>query len=202
MYKLIKEIKCVILGNYNDSSIFNDPKINIIFQSLDISLFEKQTINMLYNDCINTRDDDTDNDKDNEKDFNVLYIHSKGVRHYGNEKCEKNVYDWVEYLSYFNIYNHSECLKELNNCDAIGVNLLQAIDCPLHYSGNFWWSKSSHIRKINVINDNYYNSPEFWVTSVKGIYKSLWYSNTNHYHSDYSYKKYENKISDTIIIEK
>jgi beta-1,4-mannosyl-glycoprotein beta-1,4-N-acetylglucosaminyltransferase len=191
LYMLIKEIKCVILGDPNNSPIFNDPKINIICQSLDINLFESKTINLIYDDCIKSGEE-----------FKILYIHSKGVRHVNNPKCEKNVYDWVELLSYFNIYNHKLCLTELNNCDAVGANLQSANDCPLHYSGNFWWSTSSHIKKINTTSktNSFYNAPEFWVTSINGVYKSLWNSNTHHYNDEYPYFRYENKQINILII--
>ena len=146
---LIKEIKCVILGDYYNS--ITEPKMNIIFQSTIVELAEKVTINLLYDDCINSTEE-----------FNILYIHSKGINHF-NGKFQKNVYDWVEYLCYFNIYNFQLCLNELNTCDAIGVNLHKAmnIDVPLHYSGNFWWSKSSHVRKLTLINENHWNSQNF-----------------------------------------
>ena len=76
------------------------------------------------------------------EDFNVLYIHSKGVKHYGTniEKCVK---DWVDMMIYYNIINYKICLNFLNDYDAVGVNL-KLINCPCHYSGNFWWSKSSY----------------------------------------------------------
>ena len=181
LYDLIKEIRCVILGDYDNS--ITEPKMNIIFQSPDIHLREQVTINLLYNDCINCKEE-----------FQILYLHSKGVKHL-NSKFQKNVYDWVEYLCYFNIYNFKLCLNELNTCDAIGVNLQLDIDnnTPLHYSGNFWWSKSSHIRNLTLIDNNYWNSPEFWVTSINGIYNSLWDSNTHHYNDPYPYYFYENK---------
>jgi len=182
---LVTEIKCIVLGNYTPCSLMADPKINIVYQSLDISLHEKITLNILYKDCTNTT-----------TDFQVLYIHSKGVKHFNNISLEKNVYDWVEYLSYFNIYNANICLNALNKCDAVGVNLQKNVNdhTPLHYSGNFWWSKSSHIRKLTDIRDNYYNSPEFWVTSLPGgRYKSLWNSDTHHYNHPYPYYMYENK---------
>lgn len=184
LYFLIKEIKCVILGDHNNSPIFNDPKINIIYQSLDLNLFEKKTINLIHEHCVNSSEE-----------FKFLYIHSKGVRHVDNPKLSKNVYDWVEYLSYFNIYKHKICLTELNNCHTIGVNLIGGDINPIHYSGNFWWSKSSHIKKLNAITETNcsYNSAEFWVTSIDGIYKSLWNSNTHHYNDDYPYFMYENK---------
>jgi hypothetical protein len=144
-------------------------------------LAEKITINLLYDDCINSNEE-----------FKILYIHSKGVRHF-NSNIQENVYDWVEYLCYFNIYNFQLCLNELNSCDAIGINLQLLDGAPLHYSGNFWWSKSSHIRNLKLINDNYWNSPEYWVTSIDGTYKSLWDSNTHHYNSPYPPYLYENK---------
>ena len=46
LYNIVKEIRCVILGDYDGS--LNDPKIKIIFQSPDTSLYEKVTINLLY----------------------------------------------------------------------------------------------------------------------------------------------------------
>ena len=179
LYNIIKEIRCVILGEYDNS--INDPKINIILQSTDINLAVKITINNLFNDSVN-----------NDEEFYVLYIHTKGIKHF-NGKFEKNVDDWVEYMSYFNIYNFNLCLNELKNYSAVGVNLQISNDYPLHYSGNFWWSKSSHIRKLKLIEDNFYNSPEFWVTSINENYKTLWNSNTHHYNDPYPYYLYENK---------
>jgi hypothetical protein len=179
LYNIIKEIRCVILGEYDNS--INDPKINIILQSTDINLAEKITINNLFNDSVN-----------NDEEFYVLYIHTKGIKHF-NGKFEKNVDDWVEYMSYFNIYNFNLCLNELKNYSAVGVNLQISNDYPLHYSGNFWWSKSSHIRKLKLIEDNFYNSSEFWVTSINENYKTLWNSNTHHYNDPYPYYLYENK---------
>lgn len=180
LYDKIFEIRCVVLGNYEDNkNIFDDVKIKIIYNSQNVLETEKTTINILYNDSKN----------DN---FYVLYIHSKGVSHY-NKCTEGNVYDWVDYLSYFNIYQHSKCIELLKSKDAVGVNLIGR-DCnPLHYSGNFWWSKSSHILKKDVINDNYYNSSEFWITNSSGTYVSLWNSNVNHYESSYKFTNYENK---------
>ena len=180
LYEKVFEIRCVILGNYeNNKNLFDDVKIKIIYNSLNMSLTEKQTINILYDDC----------KRDN---FYVLYIHSKGVTHY-NKPTERNVSDLIDYLSYFNIYYHSKCIELLKLNDAVGVNLIGR-DCnPLHYSGNFWWSKSSHILKKNSINDNFYNSPEFWITNSVGSYVSLWNSNVHHNNSLYKFTNYENK---------
>ena len=184
LYSNIFEIRCVVLGNYENieenKSFFQDNKIKIIYNSNEISSYEKKTINMLYEDSM-------------VEDFYVLYIHSKGVKHY-NTHLEENVYDWVEYLSYFNIYMYEKNIELLDKYDAVGVNLqVHPGECPLHYSGNFWWSKSSHIKKLHIINDDYYNSPEFWITSTKGNYVTLWNSDTHHYNSPYKFINYENK---------
>ena len=193
LYNIATSIKCIVLGNYNNCQILKDPKINIVYHSLDLNLYEKQALNILYNDCLQAT-----------TDFHILYLHSKGVKHFNNLPLAKNVYDWTEYMAYFNIYKANVCLETLNSCDAVGVNLQKNVNehIPLHYSGNFWWSKSSHIRKLKTICDNYYNSPEFWVTSLPcGIYKTLWNSNTHHYNNPYSYCIYENKPIEPLNIE-
>lgn len=99
------------------------------------------------------------------EDFNVLYIYSKGVKHYGTNK-EKYVKDWVDMMIYYNIINYKICLNFLNYYDAVGVNL-QFINCPCHYSGNFWWSKSSHIRTLGFVEDRGYNGLEFYIGKKK-----------------------------------
>jgi hypothetical protein len=85
------------------------------------------------------------------------------------------------------------CIDQLNNgANAVGCNL-QERGAPLHYSGNFWWSKSSHIRNLPKIVDNYYNTPEFLVSSIDGVYKSLWHSEVNQYYTPYQANMYENR---------
>lgn len=178
LYDKVKAIRCMILSQKEDldnEHLTNDPKIEILGISSNLSLYESVTINRLYNDALS-------------EDFNVLYLHTKGVRHNCKNPC---VTDWVTYLSYFNIYKHDICLEMLKEYDTVGVNLLE----PLHYSGNFWWSKSEHIRKLGECKHVNYNSPEFWVTSVKGVHKELWNSGVNHYYDRYTPDKY---ISDMV----
>lgn len=165
LYNIIEEIRCSISGDY-DSSI-DDAKIKIIHQSVE---GEKIILNSLLSDST-------------EKEFYVLYINNKNFSH-----IEKNVYDWFEYLSYFNIYHYKTCIKELEKYCTVGVNL-QKSDDNLYYSGNFWWSKSSHIRNLGYIKDD--DVPEFWITSVNEKYKSLWDSNINHYENPYPYYYYQ-----------
>ena len=122
--------------------------------------------------------------------FKVLYIHTKGVRH-NNQNI--NVQDWIEYLSYFNIVKYKKCIEILDDYDAVGVNLTK--ENPIHYSGNFWWSKSDYINKLDVCKFICYNSPEFWLTEKNiGKYYNLWSSNVNHYNERYQTYKYIDKI--------
>jgi len=205
LYKVITAIRITVLGNARenrsskneDSShifrsfteenaydptdpLFNDPKIQIRFHSQDTSLYERPALNKMIEDA-------------QTEEFYVLYLHSKGVKHVTDITMSKYVYDWSEYMFYFNMYNHAMCITELNNgASAVGCNL-QERGAPLHFSGNFWWSKSSHIRNLPKIVDTYYNTPEFLVTSIDGIYKSMWHSEINHYYTPYPANLYENK---------
>lgn len=193
LYKYVDEIRCIILGDLINTEIYSvlkqfdkDNKINIVLRDNNTNLYEKITINKLLEDS----------QSNIEKEAYVLYIHSKGVTKPDN----KFVYDWVNYMSYFNIYKFDNCFKKLEDpfISAVGVNLIGQDVNPLHYSGNFWWSKMSHIQNLKPITDNYYNSPEFWITSNRGNYISLWNSNINHYQELYPFNLYENK--DNIII--
>ena len=175
LYDNIREIRCGILGKY-DIAFFNDPKINIIYNSSDMTLYETPTINLLHQHSL-------------EEDFNVLYIHTKGVKTNGENA---NVNDWTNYLCYFNIGHHATNVRLLHEYDCVGVNLQG--DSPFHYSGNYWWSKSQYIRNLEKCVYTQYCSPEFWLTEKKlGTYVSLWNSNVNHYHQSYSEDNYVNK---------
>jgi hypothetical protein len=159
--------------------IFDDKKIEIIGINNDIGSYEQSTLNLLYEHALN-------------EDFKVLYIHTKGVKHNNT-----NIYinDWVKYLCYFNIYKHEICMDALENYDVVGVNLQEQPE--LHFSGNFWWTTSNYIRKINKLVYEHYNSTEFWITKEKiGNYLSLWLSNVNHYQQRYEEYNYVNKQID------
>jgi hypothetical protein len=178
LYIIIDEIRCFILGDFNVNlipEIFNDPKIKICNVHPNIHLYEKFTLWSLYDDSL-------------KEDFNVLYLHSKGIGH----NSKPNIIDWVDYLIYFNVYKFKNILEYLTTYDTVGVNFAQ--DRP-HYSGNFWWSKSSHIKTLNRNIGNSYWDAEFWVTSKTTNYKalSLYQSKVNHYNERYVAKNYIDK---------
>ena len=171
LYDNIKEIRCCILGK---GDISTDSKIVIRDRNENINLYETYTINLLYEDSL-------------KEDFNVLYIHSKGIT-----RSSKYVNDWVNYLCYFNFYHYKKCIKLLEKNDTVGVNLHHSPE--IHYSGNFWWSKSEYIKKLEKSVYQHPNSPEFWLTEKNiGKYKSLWESNVNHYEEPYPEELYMDK---------
>ena len=160
-------------------AVFNDSKIKIIGSSSNLNSYETSTLLLLHEHSLL-------------EDFNVLYLHTKGIRH---NNTNINVTDWVKYLSYFNIYKHDICLNQLCIFDAVGVNLQD--ESRLHYAGNFWWSKSHYIKKLSLPIQIEYNSPEFWLTKNKiGNYLSLWNSNINHYEERYTEDNYVDKNID------
>jgi hypothetical protein len=173
LYDKVKKIRCGVLAENLDASVFNDEKIEVRLHD-DFSIYERFTLNMLHDDS-------------QEEDFDVLYLHTKGITKPYNQ-C---VLDWVNYLKFFNIYKHEDCLKELKKYDAVGVNLFTPeTGDPGHYSGNFWWSKSQHIRKLDRYIEPSYTAPEFWLCKMGGNFKSLWSSGVNHYHERYTPDKY------------
>ena len=139
-------------------------------------MYETPTINLLYQHSLQE-----------DLDFNVLYLHTKGVKHNNNNV---NVNDWIDYLTYFNITKYETCINYLQEYDAVGVNL-QNGNVETHYSGNFWWTKSQYIKKLTKCEYKNYNSPEFWLTEKNtGKYLSLWNSNINHYSQRYEEHNY------------
>jgi len=190
LYDIIEEIRCGVLGEHDGSHpLFADPKVSIVAQSLEIKTYEILTLDKLLADASST----------DHEEFYVLYIHSKGVGYNANVP---NVTDWVNYLTYFNIYRHKDCMWLLQNhgYDAVGVNITEK---PiLHYSGNFWWSTSKHIATLPPIDFIHYHAAEFWVCSGKGKYVTLWQSDINHYNKPYPISEYVNKEITTKGIEK
>lgn len=89
-----------------------------------------------------------------ENDAKIFYFHTKGVSNNWvtfNEKqpsIEKitNVNSWRECMEYFLMDRWEECVSLLDSNDNVGVSCNGG-----WYWGNFWWSKSEHIRKTREV---------------------------------------------------
>jgi len=179
LYDKIDELRYGFLGEYDclKDEIFKDPKFHNILYSPQMDLYESVTVNKIYYAA-------------QEEEFNVLYLHSKGVSYNGEDQ---RILKWVEYLTYFNIDRHVDCIEQLKENDVVGVNIYNYI--MLHYSGNFWWTKSSYINKSTQFCYHYtYNAPEYWITlSRDGSYVNLFHLEDNFANMKLSEEDYKNK---------
>ena len=154
LYDKVEKIHLGILGNlkiFIESTVFNDPKFNILYIDSKVELYEIHTINHLKNLC--NKIENVDNE------LYILYIHTKGVRNAGNKDVTNS---WRSMMEYFLIEKHNECLNYLEYYDCIGNNLVNLYcndksnsyvneNHSYHYSGNFWWSKKSYIDKLDYL---------------------------------------------------
>jgi hypothetical protein len=103
-----------------------------VLMSVDQSMpYEYPALNYIY---------DLRNDFDN-----VLYLHTKGISRREPE-IMPNVRAWRDYMAYFCVDRWLDRLKALELFDVSGCQW-QMEPWP-HFSGNFWWARMSHIRKL------------------------------------------------------
>ena len=212
LYHKVKQIRCCVHANnrgIHSHELFRDPKTCIIeMSSTSDNTFEKRTLDLLW-------------EHSKTEDFYVLYLHSKGVsdRHQ-NEKARCNIKACTDYMLYYNIEYHESILDALNEYDAIGTNLNGHSNVeyskkyagmgdylekngwtdpegvwPYHFSGNFWWSKTSYIRQIAKC-DRCYPGAEIWICNGDGgrigRFLSMHNAHTNFYETCYDKKEYVN----------
>lgn len=112
------------------------------------------------------------------EDAYFLYFHCKGITAPWRMREEKiyqpfvNYYLWRKFLEWGCIEKWETCIAKLQDHSCAGVNL---VHWPMpHYSGNFWWSKSSHIRTLPNIKEN-----TWWQILRQTTPLSTWDSNRN-----------------------
>lgn len=198
LYEIADKIYLVINGNKDlvDQSIY-DPKYTVLSDNRDVSKCEFPTLDVIWEDC-----------QKSQEDFLVLYVHTKGV----TRTNFPPVQDWIKYLVHFNVSSWQDRVKDLIVNDCSGVNLRgyqvnfkanpllwSSSRIPLHYSGNFWWSKSSHIKKLPKPSNwvpskqffKYRIMAEMWLCQViGGKYHCAWESGIDHYKTFYPEKMY------------
>lgn len=152
-------------------------KFEILFHKSDLKMGEIPTMEALHQHA-------------STEDFLVLYMHTKGVSYQEQDHKRENMAAWRRYLEHFCIGRWRECVTLLETHDASGCELVGPLKMrthnsivPQHFSGNFWWSKSSYLRKLPPVNDvaNPFKKPgrlcpdrwhghrmkaEFWIGSI------------------------------------
>jgi len=129
----------------------------------------------------------------NNPDSNILYLHTKGISH-TNKNRLNYIADWTNMMLYFLVEKHSECINKLNEgYDTVGCNYSYKTSIyPTHFSGNFWWSKSTYINKLHLLDENNVEKPysEFWLFTENPSYYIMHWSQVNHYQCEYPMEKY------------
>jgi hypothetical protein len=144
-----KEITSEISFEYKVREYINlrYPFVNIldIRDTGEPNLCEGQTLKLLWDRC-------------NEVDVDVLYIHGKGVI-----SSSAPVGNWRDILNHYFITKWPEAISNLSHSDVVGIRDATPETEKLMTSGNFWWSKSSHIRTLPdpVQSQNYMTDPAF-----------------------------------------
>ena len=127
----------------------NERNIKFIHTSNRTDLWEYPTLDLVKRNC----------DAAANEEYNVFYFHLKGLSRLGDGR----VTDWRNFMEYWMIDNWRTCVEKLDSgYDLVGTNIIEQ---PwLHSSGNFWWSKSSYIKKLTAL-----TSPEqyAWGTPSK-----------------------------------
>ena len=197
------EMRVTVVGEYivKAREILNHPKINVIFTDTDTSFYERPCLEQIRHDAEN-------------EDFKVLYLHSKGVSD-KNVQYRDNINDWIDMMNYYLIDNHQKCIDILDHHDAVGVNCTKAGQSTLndhnskipaynsyHYSGNFWWSKSSYIKTLPQYIEEGYIDPELYIGQGQGTLYEIYHSSIvgNHYFNRYHRYMYVNEFHNNVII--
>lgn len=110
-----------------------------------------------------------------ESDDLILYIHTKGITQY-NTIRETPVREWRKMMEYFLVEKWENCVEKLNDgYDCCGINyqdhaanINNSLKLIKIFNGNFFWSKSSYIKKLdNKILFEHRYSAENWILSIE-----------------------------------
>jgi hypothetical protein len=95
---------------------------------------ENQTFNFMIKTCKTL------------EDANILFLHTKGVTEKNDIQSQ-----WRQYMMAINVERFEKCLKILEDFYTVGAIFLWR-PRP-HYSGNFFWARSSYVAELPLITD-------------------------------------------------
>jgi hypothetical protein len=126
-------------------------------------------------------------------DYNILYLHTKGVSYKPDHCFLPGIISWINYMLYVLVDNSNNCIKLLNTYDTIGVNIKEHDENPIHYSGNFWWAKSSYLKKLSPLSFKDKYDCEFLTLSKNPKYFNV-YTLPHMYQNVYNLSSYQENI--------
>jgi len=175
-----------------DMGLFSDPKYEIVYKGKPAE-YERPTLLHMHSSA----------SKDSPNTV-YYYLHTKGIRHFGTDK-EAGVIDWINLLLYWNVEKWEDALKKLRAHDTYGCNLINHYG-NLHYSGNFWWATSAHIKKLPRYINASYNGPEYWICTIRDNDRQYCAHNSGmgalgHYLNRYPLEKYADVLTYNVILK-
>jgi hypothetical protein len=157
LYDAVKEIRLGILcpncSEYENVGLLNDPKFRVVYVG-NPGEYERPTLLHMKQAA------ETD-----PLDAKYFYLHTKGLRWFGTP-YEPFVVDWIKLLIYWNIEKWINADDIVGKYDTYGCNYHSGDKYPLHYSGNFFWTTSHHLKVLPDVIGPGYNAPEFWLCSA------------------------------------
>lgn len=165
LYGRCQEIRVSFLGEKHNIIKYIRGKVKLIYHSPNIKEYEHPTINsllMFAQGCC--------------QEHYILYIHTKG----NSRKNNIHVHNWRRMMMYYLVDNYQKCLPYLETYDTIGCNLRPARGyyCKIknethnyHYSGNFWWSKTSYIKTLPYLDKTCNHKTYRWLAESWLLYR-------------------------------
>jgi Methyltransferase domain len=171
LYDCSESFELAVLGAVEDQDLIAElvrpfEKIRISYRSADIGEYEFPALGLLQDACRTWSG-------------NVYYLHTKGVSH---SRVAQHVRYWRGLMLDQVVRNHSECTRLLLDHHAVGTNWRGD-----HYSGNFWWARAEHVRRLPDVRAlrttprpitvnptlNVRLQCEFWVSMARGRFANL-----------------------------
>jgi hypothetical protein len=167
---------------------YMDTRIKVIEASCDTDLFELPTLKLI-----------SEYSKAN-PNAKVLYVHTKGISYSKEDPRYVNGLDWIHYMLYFLCKKSDNCLKLLDTHDVAGCNFSEQ---PYHhFSGNFWWATSAHLKGLSLESLVNKMSAEWWLLSgsaSKPVNRAnLWLSGKNHFIERYPVEEY--RVAKSLVV--
>lgn len=121
------------------------PNIRVCHVSDTITSYEYPTLEFLKTAADNS-----------EKDDYYLYFHTKGLSYRNNQGLD----DWRKFMEYWLVDHWKLCVGQLDiGFETCGTNYINGTYLGIdrkpatwpHYTGNFWWARSSYIRRLEYL---------------------------------------------------
>lgn len=137
LYPVRFEIEYIKNIHKNDYEMMEN--LSRIFDDVQF-IGENHTLSKMWNDS-------------KHEDFNILYFHLKGITATLNNLLVpgriakyKNRYDWRQFMNWGTLKEWKFHVDALKENDVSGVDFQELPS--KHFRGNFWWTKSSHVRQL------------------------------------------------------